>query len=191
MARDNNHRKRLPAELQKDEGARFPVPADSIKMLEDRVNQLLKKLETEGYTKAAYNKVTEILERCSLYSSPAKYAELKQEFAAYTKKRIEVLLQQLEQGTGSTETCHEIADMLKVWSEIIDKNDKKTYNGFIERLKPHADKNMAVFLQKLEQGDKSVYEQADAMLNVLIQLRSRTACKTITKKLSQYKETTK
>ena len=191
MAIDNNHRRRTPAEKQKDEGGRFPVPADSIKMMEDRVNELLTKLEQEGYSKAAYDKATEILERCSRYSSPSKYGVLKTRFVEYTKQRIDGLLRELEQGTDNAEICHEITKLLKVWSEIIDKGDKKTYNGFIERLKPHADKNMEAFLQKLEHGDKSVYEQADAMLNVLIQLRSKTACKPITKKLSQYKEKTK
>ena len=192
MAIDNNHRRRTPAEKQKDEGGRFPLPADSVRLIEKRMGDLLDKLQKDGHDEATYKKATEVLiERCSLYSSPARYGELKERFVEYTKQRIEKLLQQLEQGNGSTATCHEIAKLLKVWSEIIDKGDKKTYNGFIERLKPHADKNMEAFLQKLEHGDKSVYEQADAMLNVLIQLRSKTACKPITKKLSQYKEMTK
>lgn len=191
MARDNNHRKRLPAELQKDEGGRFPVPADSIKMLEGRVSQLLDKLNKDGHDQAKYNKATEVLERCSLYSLPAKYNALKVRFVAYTKQRIEVLLQELEQGAGNTETCHEIANMLKVWSEIIDKGDKKTYNEYVKRLKPYANKDMEAFLQTLEHGDKSVYEKATKLLDVLIQLSSKTACEPIAKRLGQYKEKTK
>ncbi len=191
MARGNNHRIRLSPEQQKDEGGRFPVPADSIKMLEDRIKELLDKLEKEGYDKTKYNKATEILERCARYSSPAKYNALKVRFVEYTKQRIETLLQELEQGAGNTEMCHEIAKMLKVWVEIIDKGDKKTYNEYVKRLKPYADKDMEAFLQTLEHGDKSVYEKATALLDVLIQLSSKTACKPITKRLGQYKEKTK
>lgn len=205
MAKCNNHKKRVPPEKQKPGSIGAPLNArlDAIAVIKANMERLLTNLETgTNILPGTYKKAVEVLKSCSLYCTQDEYDGFRLRMAEYHKKRLVKLIKELEQGTETDTTCQEAIKELQSWAEFMDSDtDTKSerrqhraeYNEFAAKLKPFADKNMRAFLQMFESGNvgKDVYKQATAMLEALIALSGKPACKLIIKELNQYRKMAK
>ena len=195
----NNHRKRKPESKQKTGSfSTMGMHSEAVGVIESNMNRLLTNLETgTNVVPGTYKKAVEILDSCSRSCAPDTYNSFRRRMADSHKKLLEDLLNQLGQGKGTAEIWQEVVAKLQNWSKFVDKDAyteyrtfRKEYNAWIAKFKPYADKNMESFLKTLEQGQgtKDVYEQATAMLNVLIQLSSQRACRQTASALNKYKK---